>query len=71
MHLSVIENRGIKDMTWLEPFQILQALRGFVVDVGHCRMLQWEIRMDLDEVVGIGLLWYHPPGKTEAAAAVS
>jgi len=68
-HIVVIADRGI-DVTWLELFQILQGLHGFVT--GHpprYQILHYEIYQGLD-IVGFGLLWYDTP-RGEGSAATS
>lgn len=59
-HIVVIANRGIP-VTWLELFQILQTLNGFVTgDPPHYQILHYEIYRGLD-IVGFGLLWDNTP----------
>ena len=59
-HIAVIGNGGV-GITWLQVFQILQTMHGFVTrSPPHCQMLQYEIYFG-PELVGFGLLWYDSP----------
>lgn len=68
-HIVVIANRGVP-ITWLELFQILQGLNGFLTgDPPRCQVLHHEIYKDLD-MIGFGLLWYNGPSGQKSAATV-
>ncbi|KAL6721976.1 hypothetical protein ACLMJK_001081 [Lecanora helva] len=65
-HIAVLGNRG-PSITWLQLFQILQALYGFVTEEPYnYQILQYDIYLQPGVQFGIGLLWYYPP-----AAAVA
>lgn len=69
-HIVVIADRGIP-ITWLQLFQILQGLYGFVTGTPpRCQVLHYQIYSD-EGVVGFGLLWYDDSPRAEVGRASS
>jgi len=68
-HVVVVANRGVP-LTWVELFQILQGLHGFVTgNPPHYQILHYEIYKGLD-IIGFGLLWYDTPKAQVSAATI-